>query len=272
MAETPMPRSEAPENRTDVNADVWEHLVDRQPPPAAMRLLKRVGSGINRHTMINDGDRVLVSVSGGKDSLVLAWALRARLRYLPITYELVPVMINWREHPHTDAALTRLHRFFERLGTPLRVIDADMRPESYGGRFDCYRCGRNRRRILFDYVAAWEGRPLIATGHHLDDIAETTLMNVCFRGSFSTMNPVQSFFSDAVRVVRPLCEVREESVAAVAGLLQMPVSSIDCPFRERNIRSRLKPVIRELATMNPGVRENIYRSLTHIETEYLPEL
>ena len=235
-----------------------------------MRFLKRLGSGINRHRMIGDGDSVLVSVSGGKDSLVLALGLRMRLRFLPISYTLHPVMINWREHPHGIEDLERLHRFFDALEAPLTVIDADMRPDSFGGRFDCYRCGRNRRRILFDHVRPWPGRPLIATGHHLDDIVETTLMNMTLRGSFATMNPVQSFFDDRLRIVRPLAEVREEMVQAVAEAAQLPVSTIDCPFRERNLRSRLKPIVRDLESINPGVRENIYRSLTNIDREYLP--
>jgi tRNA 2-thiocytidine biosynthesis protein TtcA len=235
-----------------------------------MRFLRLLGQGINEHRMIGDGDRVLVSVSGGKDSLVLALGLRMRLRFLPISYELIPVMIDWREHPHTAESLAGIHHFFDVLGLPLQVIDADMKPESFGGRFDCYRCGRNRRRILFDLVREWPGRPLIATGHHLDDIVQTTIMNMALRGSFSTMKPVQEFFGDSLRVVRPLCRVRERMVADVARAASLPVSTIDCPFRERNIRSRIAPIIADLEKINPGVRENIYRSLTNIDREYLP--
>lgn len=249
---------------------MWSELVTAHPPPLFMRFLKRLGRGINAHRMISHEDRVLVSVSGGKDSLVLALGLRMRLRFLPISYELVPVMINWREYPHRPEALEKLHHFFEAIGTPLQVIDADMRPDSFGGRFDCYRCGRNRRRILFDLVQEWPGRPLIATGHHLDDVVQTTLMNMVMRGSFSTMNPVQSFFDDNLRVIRPMCEVREQMVADVAAAAQLPVSNIECPFRERNIRARIRPVVEQLERINPGVRENVYRSLTNIDHEYLP--
>ncbi len=249
---------------------MWSDLLTAQPPPVVMRFLKRLGRGINRYAMIGDGDRVLVSVSGGKDSLALAYGLKLRLRFLPISYELYPVMINWREHPHTSERVASIRAFFDALELPLHIIEADMKPESFGGRFDCYRCGRNRRRILFDLVREWEGRPLIATGHHLDDIVQTTLMNMCFRGSFSTMNPVQPFFDDALRVVRPLCEVRERMIIEVAEAVALPVGSIDCPFRERNIRTRVAPVIDELERINPGVRENIYRSLHRVDREYLP--
>jgi tRNA 2-thiocytidine biosynthesis protein TtcA len=247
-------------------------LLRRQPPPVVMRFLRILGRGINRHGMIGEGDRVLLSVSGGKDSLVLALGLRLRLRFLPITYRLEGVLVNWREYPHTPDTLRAIDRFFQALEVPLTVLDADMQPESFGGRFDCYRCGRNRRRILFEMVRGWSDFPLIATGHHLDDIAQTTLMNIFFRGSFSTMMPVQPFFQDALRVVRPMCEVREETIQAVARDLELPVASIDCPFHSTNIRTRIRPFIEEMERINPRVRENIYRSHTNIEHEYLPEL
>lgn len=245
-------------------------LVRSQPPPLVMRFLRAAGKGINRHTMLAHGDRTLLSISGGKDSLALALALRLRLRFIPITYHLEAVLINWREYPHTTEALDAIGTYCDLLEIPFTVIEADMQPESFGGRFDCYRCGRNRRRILFEHVRHWGGTPSIATGHHLDDIVQTTLMNMFLRGSFSTMVPVQPFFDGALRVIRPLCEVREELIVAVAQGLHLPVSSIDCPYRTVNIRTQMAPLIAAAAQFAPGVRENIYRSHTNIDHEYLP--
>ncbi|MFW5643769.1 MAG: tRNA lysidine(34) synthetase [Alkalispirochaeta sp.] len=248
----------------------WAELIETHPPRSVMGFLKRAGRGINRYGMIGDGDRVLLSISGGKDSLAMALALRMRLRFVPITYALEAVMIDWREHPHTPESLTEIRRFFDALEIPFTVIEADMRPDSFGGRFDCYRCGRNRRRILFDYVRQWPGRPLIATGHHLDDLVQTTLMNMVIHGTFATMNPVQSFFDDALRVIRPLCEVRESTIRGVTEACALPVSSIDCPFREKNIRSRVAPIVEDLARIHPNAREQIFASLHHIDADYLP--
>ncbi len=248
----------------------WAELIQTHPPRSVMGFLKRTGRGINRYGMIGDGDRVLLSVSGGKDSLAMALALRMRLRFVPIHYHLEAVMIDWREHPHTPASLERIRAFFRQIEIPLTIIPADMKPDSFRGRFDCYRCGRNRRRILFEYVKDWEGRPLIATGHHLDDVVQTTLMNMVLYGTFATMNPVQPFFNDSLRVIRPLCEVREDTIRTVTERFELPVSSIDCPFRTANIRSRVNPIVRELATLHPQAREHIFRSLHNIDTEYLP--
>ncbi len=247
-------------------------IPDGHPPPYISRFLKTVGRGINRYNMIGDGDRVLLSISGGKDSLAMAMAVALRRRHLPIWYDLEALLINWREFPHPEENLARIRALFSELGVPLHIADHDINPSSFGDRFNCYLCGRNRRRIIFNYVSGWPGRPLIATGHHLDDIVETTLMNLCFRGSFSTMKPVQSFFNDRLRVIRPMCLVREESVQAVIDRLDLPVSDIDCPLKDRNIRATLKPMIRQLEMVNPRVRENIQRSHANIDYDYLPEL
>ncbi len=247
-------------------------LLHSQPTPLVMRFLRAAGRGINHHTMFTDGDRVLLSVSGGKDSLALALALRLRLRFIPISYSLEAVMIDWREYPHDPAALQRIRDYFALLEIPFTVVVADMQPESFGGRFDCYRCGRNRRRILFDLVRSWSGVPLIATGHHLDDIVQTTLMNLFLRGSFSTMVPVQPFFEGALRVIRPLCEVPEELIRTITRELALPVSGIDCPFRTVNVRTRIAPIIEEAARINPQVRHSIYRAHTNIDHDYLPSL
>lgn len=245
-------------------------LLTEDPPPLIRRFLTAVGRGINAHRMIGDGDRVLVSLSGGKDSLAVALALRARLRFLPISYRLEALLVNWREHPHSAEHLTAIASYCDTLEIPLTIVDADMRPDSFGDRFDCYRCGRNRRRILFDHVRGWDGVPLIATGHHLDDIVQTTLMNLAFRGTFATMVPVQQFFDGAVRVIRPMCETREDMIARVVETLGLPVSTIDCPFRTRNVRTRIAPVVEELARINPRARENISRAHSRVDLAYLP--
>lgn len=235
-----------------------------------MGFLKRAGKGINRYRMIGDGDRVLLSISGGKDSLALALALRMRLRFIPISYKLEAVMIDWREHPHSPEAIQGMTAFFDALEIPFTVINADMKPASFGGQFDCYRCGRNRRRILFDYVRGWSSRPLIATGHHLDDLVQTTIMNMVIHGTFATMNPVQSFFDDSLRVIRPLCEVRESTIRGVTERFKLPVGAIDCPFRDRNVRSRIAPIVDALARIHPNAREKIFQSLHNVNHDYLP--
>ncbi|MBN1797245.1 MAG: adenine nucleotide alpha hydrolase [Spirochaetales bacterium] len=242
------------------------------PPKKAKRLLnfsKKVGRGINRFDMIQDGDELLLGISGGKDSLCLSLALALRLFRVPITYTLKAVFIEWREHPITSQQKEALLSFFKELHIPLEIIRAQMVPPSFKGVFNCYLCSRNKKRILFD-AAAKLGIHKIALGHHLDDFIETTLMNICFRGEFSTMMPVQTFFKGTLKIVRPLCEVTEKEIERIARTVTLPVISINCPKKDSNQRIIMKEIIKKLSRINKRVRENIYNVPWRINEKYLP--
>jgi len=238
-------------------------------PPRVMRFARAVGKGINELSMIEEGDRILLGISGGKDSLAMALALALRRKWVPVHYHLEAVMIQWREHQFSDTERDALAKYFSALGVPFSIITASMRPDSFRGKFNCYLCSRNRKRILFDEIAR-RGFNKVAFGHHLDDIVETTLMNVCFRGNFSTMMPVQEFFGGKAHVVRPMSRVPERTIANLADHLGLPVVSVDCEYKEKNVRVLLKPMIRELAKYNKHVKENIYRAAWNVDHNYLP--
>ncbi len=156
------------------------------------RFSRHAGRGINRFDMIGPGDRILIGVSGGKDSLALSLALQERRKWVPIDYELFAVQVEWREYPMTDEEKAAIDGFFDGIGIPLRRIQAQIAPPTFGKKFSCYTCARNRKRILFD-EATRIGARKIALGHHMDDIARTTLMNMFFHGELSTMMPGAAF-------------------------------------------------------------------------------
>ncbi len=228
-------------------------------PPRVLRFVKQTGRGINQFGMIKENDKIMLGVSGGKDSLAVALALALRKRWLPIDYELQAVQINWREHPLSEEARETLSSYFEALGIPYHIVDVEMFPASFKGEFNCYLCSRNRRRVLFTLADEW-GIEKIALGHHLDDIVDTTLMNLAFRGSFTTMKPVQEFFKGKIRVIRPMCEVPESMIRGITGFLELPVTSIDCPYRETNLRAKIKPIVQELSHIDKKTRQHIYQA------------
>ncbi len=238
-------------------------------PRWLMRTVKQAGKGINRFNMISGGDKVLLAVSGGKDSLLLALCLSIRLKWLPVKYELKALHINWRQYPVPEDLLSGIKSFFSVLDIPFESQDADMMPPSFREKFNCYLCARNRKRILFEY-AEKHGISKIATGHHLDDIAETTLINLCLRGNFSTMMPVQEFFNGKLKLIRPLCMVRESSIELAAKRLELPVYSTICPYKETNLRLKMKPVLRQLSHLDKKVYEHIFDAPWNINHEYLP--
>jgi len=237
----------------------YKSLISGDIPPWVMRFIKGVGKAINRYNMIQKDDKVLLSVSGGKDSLALALALSLRLKWLPVSYRMKALMINWVEHPIPDVNKEKLREYFDSLKIGFEIRDERQFPDSFNGDFNCYLCARNRRRILFTYAEENDER-LIAMGHHLDDLVETTMMNLCFRANFSSMNPVQEFFGGKMHVIRPLIETHESVTKRIAESYDIPVIKPVCPYDQTNIRSKLKPIIKEIVKMDSLAREHIYNA------------
>ena len=237
----------------------YRTLLEGNIPPWVMRFIKHTGKAINTYSMIREHDTVLLSASGGKDSLALALALSIRRKWLPINYELKALMINWIEHPIPEEYRSLLTTFFTDLGYDFKIVDEHQFPESFKGEFNCYLCSRNRRRILFTRCEE-EGMNLVAMGHHLDDLVETSLMNLCLRGRFSTMQPVQPFFDGKINVIRPMIEIHESVTRRLAEVYDLPVVKPVCPYDQTNIRSRIKPIVKELSHLDKLSREHIYKA------------
>jgi tRNA 2-thiocytidine biosynthesis protein TtcA len=233
------------------------------------RFSRHAGRGINRFDMIGAGDRVLIGVSGGKDSLALSLALQERRKWVPIDYELFAVQVEWREYLMTDEEKSAIDRFFDGIGIPFRRIQAQIAPPTFGKKFSCYTCARNRKRILFE-EANRIGARKIALGHHMDDIARTTLMNMFFHGELSTMMPVQEFFGGKLSIIRPLCEVRESEVARLAMRLGLPSAPNRCPRADVNQRVLMKEILRQASHVDRHAVSNVYGAAWRINSEYLP--
>jgi tRNA 2-thiocytidine biosynthesis protein TtcA len=228
-----------------------------------------MGRGIHRFQMIEDGDRVLVGTSGGKDSLSMSVALALRRRWVPIDYDLHAVLIEWREHPLPEKGREDLEALFEKLDVPLAIVGATLRPPDLAEPFNCYICARNRKRILFN-EARDRGCAKVALGHHMDDVIETTLINLFFQGEFATMMPVQEFFGGKLKVIRPLVEVKETETARFARKHGLPVISSCCDRSADSCRTLMKNIVSRVYRINRKVRENIYRSPWRINWDYLP--
>lgn len=230
---------------------------------------KHVGRAIHRYDMIREGDKILIGVSGGKDSLALSLALAERKAWVPIRYELVAVQIEWKECPMNGEQKEKLIGFFESLQIPYSIVGATMIHPSFDDDFNCYICSRNRKRILFT-EARKSGITKIALGHHLDDVIETTLLNIFFRGELATIMPVQRFFDGKISIIRPMYEVYEREIKSISKELDFPVFPLQCPHCESSQRRVLKETIRTLSHINKKVRDNIFRIPWHINHDYFP--
>ncbi|HRY80875.1 MAG TPA: ATP-binding protein [Spirochaetia bacterium] len=230
--------------------------LEGKPSPWADRFVRRAGAAVHRFGMIRDGDGVLAGVSGGKDSLALCLALELRRRRVRDKYRLAALLVDWEDAPAPAGDLEDLGAYFELLGVPFRVRSAS-RASPRTGAWGCYECAQARKRELFR-AARESGFGTVALGHHLDDMAETLLLNLVLHGRFEGMEPARSFFGGEVRIVRPLCDLREGSVRVFAERMELPVLASDCPRGVENPRRRAKDLLVEMGKIHRLVREHLF--------------
>jgi tRNA(Ile)-lysidine synthase TilS/MesJ len=228
---------------------------------------KAVGSAIFDYKLFRGGDKVLVALSGGKDSLALTDILSEWNRRSPVKIDMTAAHIVIDGLGYT-ANVRELEDFCGERGVPFIVrtasIDFDREPSAD----KCFVCAWFRRKALFD-ITNGEKFGTLAFGHHLDDIVITLLMNMSFRGSFSTMPVDLSMFGGALRVVRPLCRVEERDIARYASLKGLPVQEYRCPFGLEQSRAKIRGILDQLASLDPRVKRNIFNSMSNIREEYL---
>ncbi|MCX8021533.1 MAG: hypothetical protein N2745_02015 [Syntrophorhabdaceae bacterium] len=227
-------------------------------------ITKKTGKAIWDYRMLKDGDRVLIAVSGGKDSLSLLRIMKERIKFVPIRYEITACFVDmgfkWVDKE-------RLIDHFEGEGIPYTIITPpkEWDPEK---EFGCFWCSWNRRKALFT-TARDMGYNKIALAHHMDDIVETMLLNLFFQGEIGTMVPNQEMFNGELAIIRPLAYVEEKELKRLSEALGLPVIASDCPNRKTSKRYLVKGMIAELKHHNRNVKKNIFRSMKRIREEYL---
>ncbi|MCM8813856.1 MAG: tRNA 2-thiocytidine(32) synthetase TtcA [Candidatus Omnitrophica bacterium] len=223
---------------------------------------KLVGKAICDYGMIEHGDRVMVAVSGGKDSLCLVDMLRDRQRRAPIMFDIFPVHYNADD---TNAAVVAAH---------LRARDYDYRiiPRSpqppIQTKSPCFNCTRERRDRLFAEAQSMQCRK-IAFAHHQDDIIQTVLLNLFFVGEISTMPPRLELSERGLVIIRPLALVDEAAITRYARVEKYPALPNVCPHAGKTNRQRMADIIQSVETICPHARTNIYRALQRVKTGYL---
>ena len=226
------------------------------------------GRALHRYAMIGPGDRVAVGLSGGKDSLTLAWLLKERLARVPIDYELFAIYV---DPGFQGSAGEVLKRFCCDLGVPLTIITTDHGPHAHSAanrENPCFLCARLRRKCLFE-TADRLGCNKIALGHNKDDLIETLFLNICYAGEISTMVPAQTFFKGHFTMIRPLAYVDEAVIARFAREAELPVCNNPCPSANSSKRREIKELLARLYRTNRKIKGNIFHSLSHVKTDYL---
>jgi tRNA 2-thiocytidine biosynthesis protein TtcA len=236
------------------------------------RLRGLVGKAIEDYRMIEDGDRVMVCLSGGKDSYTLLDVLLSLQRSAPVRFELVAVNLDQKQ-PGFPAHV--LPAYLQSLGVAHHVIEQDtyrvvkrVVPE---GRTMCGLCSRLRRGALYRY-AAENGVTKVALGHHRDDIVETLFLNLFFGGRLKTMPPKLLSEDGRHVVIRPLAYVAEREIERYARARAFPIIPCRlCGSQEHLQRVAVKNMLAEWEREHPGRTEAIFSALRNVATSHLAD-
>jgi tRNA 2-thiocytidine biosynthesis protein TtcA len=234
------------------------------------KLCRLVGQAIGDFEMIADGDKVMVCLSGGKDSYTLLDILLKLRERAPISFDLVAVNLDQKQPNFPSDTLPN---YLRQLNIPFHIEEQDtysivkrVIPE---GKTTCGLCSRLRRGILYR-VADELGATKIALGHHRDDILETLLLNMFYAGKLKAMPPKLRSDDGRHLVIRPLAYVPEKLIERYAQSMEFPIIPCDLCGSQPNLqRAAMKKLLREWEKQFPGRIENLFRSLHHIVPSHL---
>src|SRR6266511_1963187 len=234
------------------------------------RILRAAAQAIQDFGLVEHGDKIMVAVSGGKDSYTLLHVLMRLRERAPIDFDLVAVNLD-QGQPGYPTEVVEGH--LRAVGVPYRMIARDtysivrrLVPE---GKTTCSVCSRLRRGVLYR-VAIELGCTKIARGHRRDDLVETLLLSALYSGRLKSM-PAKLLAKDGRNVVvRPLCYAAEEDIAAFAAALRFPIVPCDLCGSQPNLRRRrVKALLAELGAEHPAVKGNLLHALAHVVPSHL---
>ncbi|MBA3998291.1 MAG: tRNA 2-thiocytidine(32) synthetase TtcA [Candidatus Accumulibacter sp.] len=236
------------------------------------QLHRNVGKAIADYAMIEDGDKIMACISGGKDSMVMLDTLLYLQRVAPIKFEVVAVNLDQKQ-PGFPAEV--LPEYFSSRGIEYFILDKDtysvVKQKIPEGKTTCSLCSRLRRGSLYGF-AEEIGATKMALGHHMDDIVGTLFLNMFFQGKLKAMPP--KLLSDDKRniVIRPLAYCRESDIEKVAADLKVPIIPCNlCGSQENLQRKKIKSMMSDWEATNPSCVERIFHSIQNVSPSQLAD-
>ncbi|OQW39363.1 MAG: tRNA 2-thiocytidine(32) synthetase TtcA [Proteobacteria bacterium SG_bin4] len=236
------------------------------------RLRRLVGSAIADFNMIEAGDRVMVCLSGGKDSYALLDILRNLQAHAPLEFELIAVNLDQKQPGFPEQVLPT---YLTRIGMPFRIVEQDtysvVKRVIADGKTTCSLCSRLRRGVLYR-VAGELGATKIALGHHRDDILETLFLNMFYGGKLKAMPPKLVSDDGKHIVIRPLAYCKEKDLAAYAAVADFPIIPCNLCGSQPNLqRQVIKEMMQQWDKKFPGRLETMFRALQNVQLSHLAD-
>ncbi|MBX3615551.1 tRNA 2-thiocytidine(32) synthetase TtcA [Nitrosomonas sp.] len=236
------------------------------------RLRRLVGSAIADFNMIEAGDRIMVCLSGGKDSYALLDILRNLQAHAPLEFELIAVNLDQKQPGFPEQVLPE---YLTRTGMPFRIVEQDtysvVKRVIAEGKTTCSLCSRLRRGVLYR-VAGELGATKIALGHHRDDILETLFLNMFYGGKLKAMPPKLVSDDGKHIVIRPLAYCKEKDLASYAAVADFPIIPCNLCGSQPNLqRQVIKEMMQQWDKKFPGRLETMFRSLQNVQLSHLAD-
>ncbi len=226
---------------------------------------------IKDYRLIEDGDKVAVAVSGGKDSLLLAKMMQELTKHPLADFEVVLIAMDPGYQPyHIDL----IKQNAQKLGIDLNIVKKDVFKvaQKQAPNDPCFICARVRRGVLYSIAESF-GCNKLALGHHFDDVIETTLLNLFYAGTFKTMLPkVEAQNFDGLSLIRPLFYIKENAIINLMKRHAIETIDCGCPLEledKTSKRSEVKTLIKTLKQQHPGIDKSIFNATTNVNLDYV---
>ena len=231
------------------------------------RLLSYTRRAIDDYSMIEEGDKIAVGVSAGKDSLTLLCAMAYLRRFYPKKFELIAITIDMGFEGGMD--FTPIKELCEKLDVPYHIVPTEISKIIFDVRKEsnpCSLCAKMRRGAL--HTAAKElGCTSVALGHHFDDVVETFMLNLFFEGRLGCFSPVTYLSRVGIKLIRPMLYMPEKDVKEFTNKNELPVISSPCPADKTTERENMKQLLHNLERENKGLRYRIFGAITRGELD-----
>ncbi|PLX12482.1 MAG: tRNA 2-thiocytidine(32) synthetase TtcA [Marinilabiliales bacterium] len=228
----------------------------------------RLAKAVNDYALIQDGDNILVAVSGGKDSLCLLENLVEFKKFKTIEFNLEAIHINLTD---MDYEIDRkvISDFCNKLNVEINFVDTFAQIEDRGKKSACFVCSRNRRKTMFEF-AKHNGYNKLAFGHHMDDAVETLIINMVYHANIASIPPKLRMFSGEIEVIRPLILLTNKETSEYSNIKNYPSLKKICKYDDKTMRTKARELIKDMETINPNVRHNLLKSFKNIDSHLMP--